>query len=68
MFMLYCKSLLLLLRLDTVEVRDRLGGLVRFKGGLRCSCRDNSILIIIDVNIAASSNDGAKHSSGKMRS
>ena len=30
-FMLYCKTLLLLLRCDTGKVRDRCGGLGRFK-------------------------------------
>ncbi len=35
-FILYCKILLLLLRWDTGKVRDRFGGMVRFKGGLRC--------------------------------
>jgi len=33
--MLYCKSLLLLLRCDTGEVRDRCGGMGRFKGGFK---------------------------------
>ncbi len=31
-FLLYCKTLLLLLRWDTVKVRDRFDGMVRFKG------------------------------------
>jgi len=34
--MLYCKSLLLLLRCDTGKVRDRCGGMGRFKGGFKC--------------------------------
>ncbi len=36
MIILYYKSILLLLRWDTGKVRDRLGGMGRFKGGLRC--------------------------------
>ncbi len=35
-FMLYCITLLLLLRWDTSKVSDRFGGMGRFKGGLRC--------------------------------
>ncbi len=35
-FILYCKILSLLLRWDTGKVRDRFGGMGRFKGGLRC--------------------------------
>ncbi len=35
-FILYCKTLLLLLRWDMGKVRDRFGGMGRFKGGLRC--------------------------------
>jgi len=34
--MLYCKTLLLLLRCDTGKVRDRCGGMGRFKGRLKC--------------------------------
>lgn len=33
MYLLYCKTLLLVLRWDTVKVRHRLRGIVRFKGG-----------------------------------
>jgi len=33
--MLYCKTLLLLLRCDTGKVRDRYGGIGRFKGGFK---------------------------------
>ncbi len=33
---LYCKTPLLLLRWDTGKVRDRFGGLGKFKCGLRC--------------------------------
>jgi len=32
--MLYCKTLKLLLRCDTGKVRDRCGGMGRYKGGL----------------------------------
>ncbi len=35
-FILYCKTLLLLLKGDTGKVRDRFGSMGRFKGGLRC--------------------------------
>ncbi len=35
-FILYCKTLLLLLRWDMDKVRDRFDGMCRFKGGLRC--------------------------------
>ncbi len=34
-FILYCKTLLLLLRWATGKVRDRFGGIGRFKVGLR---------------------------------
>ncbi len=39
------KTLLLVLRWDTGEVRDRFGGLGRFKGGLRCKGLVNSVII-----------------------
>ncbi len=42
---LYCKSLLLLLRWDSGEVRGRFGGMGRFKGGLRCKRWVNSVII-----------------------
>ncbi len=35
-FILFCKTLLLLLRWDTCKVRDMFGGMGRFKGGLWC--------------------------------
>jgi len=38
--MLYCKTLLLLLRCDMGMVRDRSGGM----GGLRCMGRGNSAI------------------------
>ncbi len=34
MFMLYCKTLLLLLRRDIGQIRDRFSGMVRLKVGL----------------------------------
>ncbi len=45
MFILYCKTLLLLLRWDIVKVRDRFGGVGRFKGKLRCKGWVNSLII-----------------------
>ncbi len=45
-FISYCKTLLLLLRWDTGNVRDRFGGMGRFKGGLRCKGWVNSVIII----------------------
>ncbi len=45
LFMLYCKTLLLLLRWDISKVRDRFGGMGRFKGGLRCKGWVNSVTI-----------------------
>ncbi len=44
-FILYCKTLLLLLRWDTGKVRDRFGGMGRFKGGLRCKGWVNTVII-----------------------
>ncbi len=35
-FILYCKTLLLQLRWDMGKVRNRFGGMGRFKDGLRC--------------------------------
>ncbi len=43
---LYCKTLLLLLRWDTGKVRGRFGGMGRFKGGLRCKGWVNNVIII----------------------
>jgi len=43
-FLLYCKTLLLLLRCDTGRVRDRCGGMGRFKGRLRCEGRVNCVI------------------------
>jgi len=40
----YCKTLLLLLRWDTGEVRDRFVGMGRFKGGLRCMEQLNNVI------------------------
>ncbi len=45
-FISYCKTLLLQLRWDTGNVRDRFGGMGRFKGGLRCKGWVNSVIII----------------------
>ncbi len=44
MFILYCKTLLLLLRWDTGKVKDWFGGMGWFKGGLKC--KDGSMVII----------------------
>ncbi len=45
MFILYCKTLLLLLRWDTGKVRDRLSGMGRFNSGLKCKEWVNSVTI-----------------------
>lgn len=42
--MLYCISLLLLLRWDMVKVKGWSGGLVRVKGGLKCRGRVKSVI------------------------
>jgi len=34
-----------LVRWDTVKVRDRFSGMVRFKSGLKCNGRVNSVVI-----------------------
>ncbi len=54
---LYCKTLLLLLRWDTGTVRDRFGGMGRFKGGLRCKGWVNSVIInvITEINYRCNS-------------
>ncbi len=44
-FILYCKTLLLLLRWDTGKVRDSFGGMGRFKGRLRCKRWVNRIIL-----------------------
>ncbi len=44
-FILHCKTLLLLLRWDTGKVRHRFGGMGGFKGGLRCKEWVNSVII-----------------------
>ncbi len=51
MFILYCKTLLLLLMWDMCQVRDRFGGMGRFKGGLRCKGWVNSVIINIIAEI-----------------
>ncbi len=48
---LYCETLLLLLRWDMGKVRDRFGGMGRFKGGLSCKGWANSVIIIIITEI-----------------
>ncbi len=45
MFILYYKTLLLLLRWASDKVRDRFGGMGRFKGALRCKGWVNSVII-----------------------
>ncbi len=50
-FILYCKTLLLLLRWDAGKVRDRFGGMGRFKGGLRCKGWVNSVIINVITEI-----------------
>ncbi len=45
MVILYCKTLLLLLRWDTGKVRHRFGGMGRFKGGLRFKGWVTSVII-----------------------
>jgi len=50
--MLCCETLLLLLRWDTGRFRDRFGGMVRFKSGLRGKRRVNSEImdVITEMN------------------
>ncbi len=50
-FILYCKTLLLLLRWDTGKVRDRFGGMGRFKGLLRCKEWVDSVIIHVITDI-----------------
>ncbi len=50
-FILYCKTLLLLLRWDMGQVRARFGGMGRFKGGLRCKGWVNSVIINVNTEI-----------------
>ncbi len=52
MVILYCKTLLLLLRGYRGKVRDRFGGMGRFKGGLRCKGWVNSVTtnVITEIN------------------
>ena len=51
MFILYCKTLLLLLRWDRGKVRERVGGMGKFKGGLRCKVWVNSVIINVITEI-----------------
>ncbi len=50
-FILYCNTLLLLLNWDMGKVRDRVGSMGRFKGGLRCKGWVNSVIINIITEI-----------------
>ncbi len=52
-FILYLTFVLLLLRWDMGKVRDRFGGMGRFKGGLRCKGWVNSVIInvITEINL-----------------
>ncbi len=52
-FILYRTFVLLLLRWDMGKVRDRFGGMGRFKGGLRCKEWVNSVIInvITEINL-----------------
>ncbi len=50
-FILYCKTLLLILRWDTGKVRDRFGSMGRFKGGLRCKGWVKSVIINVSTEI-----------------
>ncbi len=52
-FILYRTFVLLLLRWDMGKVRDRFGGMGRFKGGLRCKGWVNSVIInvITEINL-----------------
>ncbi len=52
MFILYCKTLILLLRWDTGKVRDKFVAMGRFKGGLRSKEWVNSvnIYVISEIN------------------
>ncbi len=52
-FILYRTFVLLLLRCDMGKVRDRFGGMGRFKGGLRCKGWVNSVIInvITEINL-----------------
>ncbi len=51
MFILYCKTLLLLLRWASDKVRDRFGGMGRFKGAIRCKGWVNSVIINVITDV-----------------
>ncbi len=51
-FILYCKTLLLLLRWDTGRVRDRFDGMGRLKSGFRCKEWVNSVIINVITEIS----------------
>ncbi len=55
-FILNCKTLLLLLRWDTGKVRDKFGGMGWFKGGLRCEGWVTSVIITVITEINYRSN------------
>ncbi len=50
-FIFYCKTLLLLLRRDTGKVRERFGGVGRFKHELRYKGCVNSVIIDVITEI-----------------
>ncbi len=50
-FIMKCKTLLLLLRWDTGEVRGRFGGMDGFKGGLMCKGWVNIVIINVITEI-----------------
>ncbi len=51
MFILYCKTLLLLVTWDMGKVRNRFGGMGRCKGGLRCKGWVNRVIINVITEI-----------------
>ncbi len=58
MFILYCKIPLLLLRWETGKVRDRFGGMGRFKDGLSCKGWVNSVTINVITEMSYRCNYG----------
>ncbi len=54
-FILYCKTLLLMMRWDTGEVRDRFGGMGMFKGGVNsvtCMYTIIALYQIVNLNVS----------------
>jgi len=49
--MLYCKTLLLLLRWDTGKVRCRFGGMFKVKGWLKGKAKVNRVIIDVITEI-----------------